>query len=254
MKIDNPAFNYDQSGQQYAIYRQTDPRIAAIVHQQLSDAQTILNVGAGAGSYEPPDKYVVAVEPSLTMRQQRASKNRVPAVIAKADNLPFDDDSFDAVMAMITIHHWPDIAKGLQELRRVAKHQVVVMTADPDRLDDFWNAVYFPEVIAVEKARYPTIEFITAALGGNCTVIPVPIPLDCRDGFQDAFYGRPEAFLDREVRRAQSAWGFLSDEKQEEMVARLERELISGEWDEKYGYFRKQETFFGSMCLVVSRR
>jgi SAM-dependent methyltransferase len=252
MNIDNPAFNYDQSGQQYANYRQTDPRIEAFIHAHLSDAKTILNVGAGAGSYEPKDKYVVAVEPSITMRQQRQAKGKVPAVNAKADNLPFDDNSFDAVMAMITIHHWPDIEKGLQELRRLARNQVVIMTADPDHLADFWNIHYFQEVVAVEKARYPTIERITTALGGNCTVVPIPIPLDCKDGFQEAFYGRPEAFLDSGVRLAQSAWSFVPEEKQLEIVQRLKDDLLSGEWDKKYGHFRTQDTFFGSMRLIVS--
>lgn len=253
MEIDNPAFNYDELGQRYSGYRQTDERIAAYVHRELADAQTILNVGAGAGSYEPADKYVVAVEPSVTMRKQRLDKGKVPAVNAWAGDLPFDDRSFDAVMAMVTVHHWPDMDKGLKELRRVAKNQVVVMTFDPEQLEQFWNAEYFPEVIAVEKKRYPTIDFIQNSLGGNCRVIPVPIPLDCKDGFQEAFYGRPEAFLSREVRLAQSAWGFIPPEKQEEMVERLRRDLESGAWDAKFGHFRTRETFTCALRIIISR-
>lgn len=252
MKIENPAFDYDKLGQKYSGYRQTDPRIAKYIFEALTDASTILNVGAGAGSYEPSDKYVVAIEPSTTMRQQRLDNNKIPAINAKADNLPFDDDSFDASMAIVTIHHWLDIAKGLKELRRVTKNQVVIMTFDPEELDCFWNAEYFPEVIEVEKARYPTIDFIKSCIGGNCKVVPIPIPLDCKDGFQEAFYGRPEAFLEKEVRLSQSAWGFISAEKQEEIVTRLKIDLENGNWDKKYGQFRTQEYFTCALRLIIS--
>ena len=248
LTIGNPAFDYDNLGQKYSGHRQTDPRIAAYVSEALTGARTILNVGAGAGSYEPTDAYVVAVEPSITMRQQRLELNKVPAINAKADALPFDDNAFDASMAMVTVHHWPDIAKGLKELRRVTRKQVLLMTFDPDALDNFWNAAYFPEVIAVEKARYPSIKYIKDCLGGNCTVIPIPIPLDCKDGFQEAFYGRPEAFLDKQIRLSQSAWGFIADDLQEEIVNRLRIDLENGNWDKKYGHFRTQDFF----CLCTT--
>lgn len=253
MILDNPVFDYDNLGQQYSGHRQTDPRIEAYVHEELKGAKSILNVGAGAGSYEPTDQYVVAVEPSITMRQQRLAQNKVPAINAKADNLPFDDNAFDASMAMVTIHHWPDIDKGLKELSRVTKNQVIIMTFDPDHLNNFWNAEYFPEVIEVEKARYPSIDFIKNSLGGNCKVIPIPIPLDCKDGFQEAFYGRPEAFLQKEVRQSQSAWGFIPEDKQEEIVNRLRKDLENGSWDKKYGHFRKQQFFTCALRLVVGR-
>ena len=252
MKIDNPAFNYDKFGQSYSGQRKTDHRIEAYVHQALGDAATILNVGAGAGSYEPQDKYVVAVEPSQVMRQQRKRLGRLPAIHAYADALPFDDKSFDAVMAMVTVHHWPDIGKGLKELSRVAKQKVVIMTFDPNYLDDFWNAHYFPELIAVEKARYPSVPSIIEALGGKCDVIPIPIPLDCTDGFQEAYYGRPEAFLQKEVRKAQSAWGFLSEEVENRLVNNLEEDLRSGEWNRKYGHFRAQPYFTCALRLIVA--
>jgi SAM-dependent methyltransferase len=251
MKIENPAFNYDKFGQKYSGYRQTDPRIAAYVNKALGNAKTVLNVGAGAGSYEPTDRYVVAVEPSVVMRQQRLSNNKIPAINAKGDNLPFDDNSFDATMAMVTIHHWPDMDKGLKELRRVTKEQIIIMTFDPAALDHFWNVHYFPELIEVEKARYPTIEFIKNSLGGTCEVVEVPIPLDCVDGFQEAFYGRPEAFLEKEVRLSQSAWGFLADEVQERLVKSLEDDLKSGEWDKKYGHYRTQPTFTCALRLII---
>ncbi len=253
MKIENPAFDYDKLGQKYSGHRQTDPRIAEYVFEELKDAKTVLNVGAGAGSYEPTTKYVVAVEPSFVMRSQRIQNGKLPAINAKADNLPFDDNSFDASMAMVTIHHWPDIDKGLKELRRVTKGQVIIMTFDPEHLDDFWNANYFPELIEVEKARYPSIDSIKNSLGGNCKVVPIPIPLDCMDGFQEAFYGRPEAFLDKEIRLAQSAWGFLPIGLEDKLVQFLYDDLRSGEWDKKYGHFRTQPTFTCALRLLICK-
>lgn len=254
MKIENPAFNYDKLGQKYSGHRQTEPKIAEYVNRALGNAKTVFNVGAGAGSYEPTDRYVVAVEPSVVMRQQRLANNKIPAINAKGDNLPFDDNSFDATMAMLTIHHWPDMDKGLKELRRVTKGQVIIMTFDPNALDKFWNVNYFPELITVEKARYPTIEFIKNSLGGNCEVVEVPIPLNCVDGFQEAFYGRPEAFLEKEVRLSQSAWGFLSEEVENRIVKTLEDDLKSGEWDKKYGHYRTQPFFTCALRLIISKQ
>lgn len=254
MEIKNPAFNYDKLGQKYSGYRRTDSRIAAYVHEALSNAKTILNVGAGTGSYEPADRYVVAVEPSVVMRAQRITNGKIPAIIGTADALPFDDNSFDASMAMVTVHHWPDMKKGLKELRRVTKNQVLIMTFDPEALDNFWNVHYFPELIEVEKARYPTIEFITNTLGGNCDIKSIPIPLDCIDGFQEAFYGRPEAFLEKEVRLSQSAWGFLPEGLEDKLVKALADDLHSGEWDKKYGHFRMQPTFTCALRLIIAHK
>jgi len=254
MKIENPAFDYDKPGQTYSGHRQTDPRIAKYVFEALADAKTILNVGAGTGSYEPTDKYVVAVEPSIVMRKQRIKNGHPPAMNAKADSLPFDDNSFDASTAIVTVHHWPDCDKGLKELSRVTKNKVIIMTFDPDELDNFWNAKYFPELIAIEKARYPTIEYIKNSLGGNCELISIPVPLDCADGFQEAFYGRPEAFLEKEVRSSQSAWGFLPEGAEDKLVKSLEDDLGSGEWDRKYGHFRNQPNFTCALRLIISHK
>ncbi len=252
MEIENPAFNYDKLGQKYSGYRRTDPRIEAYVHRALGNANSVLNVGAGAGSYEPDDRYVVAVEPSSVMRAQRKSNQKVPAVIGAADALPFDNISFDASMAIVTVHHWPDIKKGLQELRRVTKEQILIMTFDPDALNHFWNAVYFPELIEVERLRYPKIDFIVETLGGSCEVQSIPIPLDCIDGFQEAFYGRPEAFLDKGIRLSQSAWGFLTDGTEKRLVKALADDLASGEWDRKYGHFRTQAFFTCALRLIIA--
>lgn len=247
-----PAFDYDTSGKEYAKFRQTDPRIAAPIHEALGNANTILNMGAGAGSYEPEGRYVVAIEPSLAMRTQRIARGKMPAIIGTADAIPFDDNSFDAAMAMVTLHHWPDMQKGLQELRRVSRNQVLILTFDPDALHQFWNAQYFPELIEVEKARYPSIQFITDALGGQTTVQEIAVPLDCSDGFQEAFYGRPEAFLDKNIRQAQSAWKFLSPGLEDTLVARLAADLNSGDWDKKYGHFRTQPEFTCALRLIIA--
>lgn len=252
IQITDPAFDYDKYGQKYSVHRQADPRIEAVVHKALGSVRTVLNVGAGAGSYEPADKYVVAVEPSAVMRSQRIANGKIPALNARADQLPFEDNSFDASMAMVTVHHWSDIEKGLRELRRVTRGQVLIMTFDPDSLDNFWNAEYFPELIQVEKQRYPKIETLVKALGGDCEVQAIPVPLDCIDGFQEAFYGRPEAFLEEGVRKSQSAWGFLPEGLEEKLVQRLAGELGSGEWDKKYRHFRTQPWFTCALRLIIA--
>jgi SAM-dependent methyltransferase len=252
MQIANPAFDYNAHGQHYRHIRRADAHITAYINHALNGARTVLNVGAGAGSYEPEDKYVVAIEPSARMRMQRLEAGKNPAVNGVAGALPFDDNAFDAVMAMVTVHHWPDIEQGLRELRRVAKNKVVIMTFDPDALHEFWNVHYFPELIEVEKTRYPKIERITAALGDNCQVIKIPVTLHCTDGFQEAFYGRPEMFLLPEVRKSQSAWGFLKPGEEDLLVKRLETELLSGEWDKKYGHLRTQPEYTAALRLIVA--
>lgn len=246
-----PQYDYDRHGHRYSGIRQTDPHIAAQIHAALGEARTVLNVGAGTGSYEPADRYVAAVEPSAVMRAQRVARGRVPAINGTADALPFDDGAFDAAMAVYTVHHWPDMQKGLSELRRVTRGPVVIMTSDPGALDEFWNIHYFPEVVAAEKRRYPSIDFLRAALGGQVEVREVDIPLDCIDGFQEAFYGRPEAFLHAEVRKAQSAWGFVPEALHGEIVGRLDDALRTGEWDRRFGRYRTQPTFVGSLRLVI---
>ncbi|MBP6426772.1 MAG: class I SAM-dependent methyltransferase [Bacteroidia bacterium] len=252
MKIPNPAFNYDTHGQKYSGQRKTDPRIAAYVHKALADSETVINIGAGSGSYEPEDKYVIAVEPSITMRTQRIANGKIPAINAKADSLPFDDRSFDAAMAMVTVHHWPDIEKGISEIRRVTKKRIVIMTFDPDALDDFWNVNYFPQLIEIERARYPSITRLQKALSAKTEVIKIPIPLDCVDGFQETYYGRPEAFLEKEVRMAQSAWGFLPADLEKKYLQNLSNDLQSGAWDKKFGHFRTQPNFTGALRLIVA--
>lgn len=252
MRPANPGFNYETLQVPYAGYRTTDPLIAAQVHEALGDAKTILNVGAGAGSYEPSDRYVVALEPSAAMRAQRAGAGRVPAVIGKADAIPFDDRAFDASMAMVTIHHWPDIAAGLREMRRVTRGPIVILTFDPEQMADFWFDDFFPEFIACEKHRFPTMAQLSGILGGRFEATPVRIPLQCTDGFTEAYYGRPEAFLEEGVRRAQSGWAFLPEGAEEKMVSRFAARLSSGEWDGKYGHLRSQPEAAYSLRLITA--
>jgi len=253
MKITNPAYDYDTRESSYATIRKTDKRIASHVLKALGNAKTVLNIGAGTGSYEPDDRYVLAVEPSKSMRNQRLLHGRSPAVQARADSLPFDKHSFDAAMAIITLHHWLDIPKGLQEMARVAD-TIVLLTFDPDSLSLHWNAHYFPELIAVEKQRFPSIEYLQNYLPASSVIRPIPVPFDCHDGFQEAFYGRPEAFLNPLVRKSQSAWGFVDDKTETTMVKRLADDLESGEWDKKFGHFRKMPFFLGALRLIICRQ
>jgi hypothetical protein len=244
-------FDYETHGQGYGVQRRTDPRIAAYVHAALGDARTVLNVGAGAGSYEPEDREVTAVEPSASMRSQRPA-HLATAIDASAEELPFADDSFDAAMATVTVHQWADTDRGLRELRRVSRGPVVVLTFDGNALDLLWLADYVPELIAAERKRYPAIGHIERMLGGVTTVTPIPVPADCADGFTEAFYARPERFLDPVVRRSQSAWGFVDSATTERALARLRADLESGEWKSRYGTLAALPVFVGSLRLIVS--
>jgi SAM-dependent methyltransferase len=242
--------DYGVHGEGYVRQRRTDPRIAALVHAALGDARTVLNVGAGAGSYEPEDRYVLAIEPSAAMRAQRPT-SAAPAVNAVAEELPLDDQSVDASMAMVTVHQWRDVARGLRELVRVTRGPIVILTFDGAALDRLWLADYAPALFAAERPRYPAMETLRNELGPATTVTPVPIPIDCVDGFMDAYYARPEAFLGPNVRRSQSSWSFISEAEQLRIVDALASDLASGEWDRRYGALRSQPFYDGSLRLVV---
>jgi len=245
--------DYSQIAFPYPSYRQPDPRIAAHIVAALGKARTVLNVGAGAGSYEPLDRDVTAVEPSASMRNQRPIHLPV-AIDAIAENLPFPDGHFDASMATFTVHQWSDLDRGLREMRRVARGPVVILSCDSTALDRFWLHEYVPEVVAVEAARYPAIDRLTSALGGKTEVLSVPIPLDCRDGFNEAYYGRPEMLLDAGARLACSGWSFVESYIVERFVATLKRDLESGTWDARFGHLRTQSEFDGPLRLVVAHQ
>ncbi|MDE1995805.1 MAG: class I SAM-dependent methyltransferase [Rhizobiaceae bacterium] len=244
--------NYGIIGVDYAKYRQPDPHIAEFIRSALGAAGTVLNVGAGAGSYEPVDRTVTAVEPSASMRAQRPAHLPV-AIDATAEKLPFADDTFDASMATFTVHQWSDLKAGLAEMRRVTRGPVVILSCDPDELERSWLHAYAPEMIAVEASRYPALTTIREALGGETEVVAVPIPLHCTDGFGEGYYGRPERILDPGARLANSAWSFVDLAVGQRFVAELGRDLENGTWDARYGRLRSQPFFEGSLRLIVSR-
>jgi SAM-dependent methyltransferase len=223
---------YDTIGATYSTTRRTEPRIAARVWAALGAARTVLNVGAGTGSYEPSDRDVVAAEPSALMRAQRPA-DAAPCVAATAESLPFEDQSFDAAMAFSTVHHWQDPIAGLREMRRVAR-RVVVFTFDGSDAAwrrRFWlTRDYLPE-IADHFAGWPSVTELAGAIGAR--IESVPIPWDCADGFFEAYWRRPEAYLDENVRRGISIWAKVGPDAEQRAVRSLRRDLASGEWAER---------------------
>lgn len=222
---------YDTIGKSYVNYRQPDIRIADCIIEALGDAKTVVNVGAGTGSYEPFDKEVTAVEPSEVMISQRPPDS-ARAIQASAECLPFLDKSFDAAMAILTIHHWSDWKRGLKEMIRVA-NKAVIFTWDRT-YEGFWlTRDYFPEVLQIDKKIFPPLEDIVSLIG-NAEIVTVPIPADCTDGFGSAYWARPEAYLDVNVRNAMSTFARLSTV--DEALSRLKNELANGVWQKKYGH------------------
>jgi SAM-dependent methyltransferase len=220
---------YDTIGATYTVTRRTEPRIAAQVWAALGDARTVLNVGAGTGSYEPSDRDVTAVEPSAVMRAQRPA-GAAPCVAATAESLPFEDQSFDAAMAFATIHHWEDPIAGLREMRRVAR-RVVVFTNDFSNPDLFWlNRDYLPEFADLLVGR-PSLTELAGAIAARTE--PVPIPWDCADGFYEAYWRRPEAYLDEHVRRGISIWARVGPDAEQRAARSLRDDLASGRWAER---------------------
>jgi SAM-dependent methyltransferase len=220
---------YDAIGGTYTATRRTDPRIAAQIWAALGDARSVVNVGAGTGSYEPGDRQVLAVEPSAVMRAQRPA-DAAPCVAAVAERLPLADRSFDAAMAVATVHHWRDPLAGLREMRRVAG-RVVVFTFDFVGLSRFWlTRDYLPELADLLRG-HPPIEGQAAAIGAH--IEPVMVPWDCVDGFFEAYWRRPEAYLDEAVRRGISTWAKLGPAVEQRVVRSLRADLASGRWAER---------------------
>lgn len=239
---------YDKIGQTYSRGRGTDPRIAAQIHQALGDAEKVLNVGAGTGSYEPDGRDVMAVEPSAEMIRQRP-EGAAPVIQGSAEDLPFDAGSFDAAMGILTIHHWGDQAKGLAEMRRVTTGPIVLLTYDPT-FRDFWLLDYFPELAALDEGQMPPLAAYRDWLG-KVEITPVPIPWDCADGFLSAYWQRPEAYLDPEVRAGMSSFWKIGGI--EEGLTTLRRDLDSGAWQAKHRALMDQDARDMGYRLVVSR-
>jgi SAM-dependent methyltransferase len=229
---------YDRIGLGYEPIRRADPRLAAPIWAALGDARSVVNVGAGAGSYEPTDRDVVAVEPSAVMIAQRPSGS-APVVQATAEALPFEDDSFDAAMAIVTLHHWTDVGAGLAEMVRVARRRVVIVGFDEDAWAEQWIVRdYLPEVVTMIADSSPSaLPRVLAALP-SATVEPILAPNDCTDRMFATLWARPEQYLDPRVRAATSAWDFLPPEVSERALEHLRRDLESGEWDRRYGHLR----------------
>ncbi len=221
---------YDTIGGTYTLTRRTEPKIAAQVWAALGDARTVLNVGAGAGSYEPPDRDVTAVEPSAVMRAQRPA-GAARCVAATAENLPFADQSFDGAMAFATVHHWQDPIAGLREMQRVARRVVVFTcdTSDRSWRRRFWlTRDYLPEV---DASRVGLATELARAL--RARMEPVLIPWDCVDGFFEAYWRRPEAYLEEHVRRGISVWARVGPEVEQRAVRNLRDDFASGRWVER---------------------
>jgi SAM-dependent methyltransferase len=242
---------YDRMGLGYSAVRRPDPRVAAQIEAALGDARTVLNVGAGAGSYEPADREVTAVEPSRTMIAQRPPGS-APVVEAFAEDLPFEDDSFDAAMALITVHHWNDARAGLTEMTRVARRRLAILTFTPTPPEELWMARdYFPRILDFHEEVMLSVDNLAAMLP-NASVEPVPIPNGCTDGFWLAIWDRPEMHLDPDVRRASSSWHHMAQDEVEQGLAKLRADLESGRWDERNGHLREQAELDVGLRLVTA--
>jgi hypothetical protein len=244
---------YDAIGRTYATTRRTDPRIAARIWAALGPARTVVNVGAGTGSYEPPDREVTAVEPSAVMIAQRPP-GAAPAVQARAEALPFADASFDAAMAVLTLHHWVDWRAGCAELRRVARERVAVLSWDPDFARRMWlGPEYFDHLVDEDIEQFPLLAEQAAALDARVEVVPVA--WDCQDGFMSAFWRRPEAYLDRDVRAGISTFAKRSDAELADGLARLRADIDSGAWARRHAdLLERDELDVGYRLLVGESR
>jgi SAM-dependent methyltransferase len=241
---------YDQLGIGYAKIRQADPQIAARIDAALGDAGTVLNIGAGTGSYEPSTREVTAVEPSSRMIAQRPV-GAAPVVQAHAEQLPFADKSFDAAMAVLTVHHWADLNAGLREMQRVARRRVVIVTFDPEPLRSLWILrEYFPDMLALETDRTSGHRMAAELPGGRSE--PLPVPRDCSDHFFAALWGRPELLLDDRIVGPMWVWNRLPEQARVEGRGRLSEDLESGAWEDRHGALRKLEELDVGLRLVVA--
>lgn len=239
---------YDFIGRGYSLTRRPDGRIARRIRDALGDAGSVVNVGAGTGSYEPAGLRVVAVEPSREMIAQRVAA--APVVRGVAESLPFPSRSFDAAMAVLTIHHWDDWRAGVSEMQRVATSRVVLLTWDLEAGAGFWLLEYFPGILELDRGRFPRLHDLLAATGGES--LSVPVPHDCSDGFLGAWWRRPSAYLDAAVRSAMSGFALLPDDDVTRGLARLGADTRSGEWERRFGALRELEELDLGYRLVVA--
>jgi SAM-dependent methyltransferase len=239
---------YDRIGVGYAMRRRPDARIAAQIDAALGSCHRVLNVGAGAGSYEPPNRFVVAVEPSAAMIGQRAAA-AAPVVQASASRLPFQDQSFDAALAVLTVHHWPQRERGLAEMRRVARERVVIFTWDPQHADFWLLEQYFPEILEMDRLAFPSMREIETAVG-PATAHVVAVPADCSDGFLGAYWQRPAHYLDAQTRAAISAFSKFDPTAG---LSRLRRDLDDGTWLDQHGALHELRELDIGYRLVIAQ-
>lgn len=244
---------YDTIGETYSGTRREDPRLREHIHAALGDARTVVNVGAGAGSYEPRDRHVIAIEPSDVMAAQRP-RELAPAIRASAGSLPLRDDSVDAAMALVTIHHWDaERETGVRELRRVARGPVVVVTYDPVISGRMWLAAeYVPEVARLDDRIFPPPERVAEWLGGDVRIEPLPIPRDCTDWMFGSFWAHPERVLDPVARANTSGMARMDPAVVGRAVEALRRDLESGAWDARHGELRSLDAYDAGLRLLVA--
>jgi SAM-dependent methyltransferase len=249
---DYPGSSYDQIGLGYTSTRRPDPRIAAQIREALGDARSIVNVGAGAGAYEPHDREVLPIEPSERMIAQRTHEHR-PAIWGHAESLPLAADSVDAAMACMTLHHWADWRIGVQELRRVARKRVVIFTYDHSYATQFWLLRdYLPKLARLDRARFPALDEQRVATGDEVRVEPVPIPHDCEDGFLAAYWRRPRAYLDERIRAGMSVFHLPGAERLLDGLDLLAEDLETGRWEDRNReILEREELDLGYRLLIA---
>lgn len=242
---------YDEIGVGYSRTRRPDPRIAGQIREALGDSTSVVNVGAGTGSYEPRDRAVVAVEPSVTMLTQRPADS-APAIRGAAESLPFADRAFDAALAILTVHHWSDPSRGLAELRRVAATRIAILTWDQQIFESFWLVRdYLPGIRDVDRPRALPLADIVSALSAS-RIVPVPVPHNCADGFLGAFWRRPDAYLDPQVRAGISACREISESESRAGLGRLAEDIQSGAWAARHHALLDLDLLDLGYRLVVS--
>lgn len=244
---------YERIGHGYARLRREDPRIAEPINAALGDARTVVNVGAGAGSYEPRDRHVLAIEPSDVMAAQRPPE-LPPAIRATAGALPLRDGSVDAAMAILTVHHWDaEREAGVRELRRVATGPVVILTYVHEVSNEMWlMKEYLPEVAEMDRRIFPATHELASWLGGVVRVQTVPIHRDSPDWMLGSFWAHPERVLDPDARNATSGFARMPEATVERVVTTLERDLASGEWDRRHGRLRELDELDVGLRLVIA--
>lgn len=243
---------YDRIGSGYSATRRPDPRIANRIMEALGDSTSVVNIGAGAGAYEPEDRTVIAVDPSVTMIRQRA-EGSAQVVQGMAEQLPFEDDAFDAALAILTVHHWTDPRRGLAEMRRVARKRVVILTWDQDIWESFWLIrEYLPCMRDLDRRKAVAVDDIVSALG-ECEIVTVPIPHDCMDGFHGAFWRRPEAYLDPCIRAGIYTYASITQDELDVGLRRLAADIHNGTWEKRHRELCDADEIDLGYRLVIAR-